>query len=1032
MALHEYEILEKMASGTFGIVFKVRRITDHKVFVMKRIPLLDLNADQRRDAAQEVAVMRDLRHPCVVEQMDAFLFNSYDLCLILEYYDGGDMDTRTAAQRERDVYFDFEQVMLWFVQLVLGVQYLHANNVVHRDIKTHNVFVRKRDSSVSLGDFGISERISAEAANDTWCATTVGGRHDDSFHYTPGGGAGEGLYAGATPLHDEGLHHLQPTPSFSVHFTEEDGVPPPHTPDALRLRSPPPLHQSAPASQPQLRRHVSNAGTTASFFGSPRSPWGGGRMEAAMKGTPLYMAPEVLQGGAASPKSDVWSLGCVLYELLALRHPFESRDLATLVMRVSRGQREPLPPHYPRPIQDVINRMLHLDAAQRPTCEEVLTTPCVAAYVERWRSLRTPLDIPASPSESALAAQLTAWQANVLSMAAKHPHDPRCAIVHFTDVARQLMPPACSPSDEREATERRATEAARAALLTAGPSTSFCSAPSFSGTSANPNNINSNAGGVTEGTFFYGATGRRITAGVDGYGSGEEVSDAAAACVALTESMRPHMVYDATSLWGQGPAKTLDTPTSAVHCDESPVKSTSAPAKQRQQHRKKRSGHSTNASSDNSHTSTSFPSLSTPASSPRVGQHRHHRESRQRGAATKGNQSSSHRESGSPDPSAVPDVSEGGPLPSTSPPPPLRGAVASPLKKPLRTTGVVPLPAIPPPTRLPLEEEVLFFKAFPNVVDMRYASVEDVAEAVVQMRQRVQQRMRHQRVLLDIEQLHTRHGSAPLQSMPNVLNVLATAAAASSQQEEAEAAAAVGALIPKGRSSKGGTGRGGASAEHSSSSSAVPPEDVYAHMERQISEERGGRQRQEAIDKAWAAAQEGGETVEVERTDEVGAVGNGGHHNLRQCMSRPPPAYVRQLREVAALAEAEAARERLQRQDVSPHSSPAVPFADPTMPLQLSTTTHHANGGDEAAQEQQRWAAYVQRRNRLSATLTRMLDRVSLRAVYAYYLACPVLQRDAQLVRRLVPARSQWTALPLVEELVVLDRRLQPLLDKAA
>ncbi|KPI88467.1 putative protein kinase [Leptomonas seymouri] len=1022
MSLHEYEILEKMASGTFGIVFKVRRVTDHKLFVMKRIPLLDLSEDQRRDSVQEIAVMRDLHHPCVVEQKDAFLYNEHDLCFIMEYYDGGDMDTRVAAQRELDIYFSFEQVMLWFVQLVLGAQYLHAHHVIHRDIKSHNVFVRKQDSSVSLGDFGISESFNAEIASRTWAAATMNERKDVAS--TAGSGARDGgADAGGTPGNENAFANLQPASSSFAQYMEEAQR---STPQLSPYRLPE-SQQSAPLQQTMLkqRRSSSNADASSPFLGFPQSPWAGGRMEAAMKGTPLYMAPEVIQGGAASPKSDVWSLGCVLYELLTLRHPFESRDLATLVMRVSRGQREPLPVHYPRAIQEVINHMLHLDAAQRPTCEEVLTVPCVRAYVELWRALRAPLDVPTSLGETALAKQLTAWQANVKAAVLKNSTDPRYVSVHHSEIERQLMPPACTPSEEREATEKRTVEAARAALLNAGPSTSISSALSFSGAAA------AGGSGVAEGTFFYGASGRHMAAELNGTGGGTgaagctaDVSSfpytattssgfavsarGAAAGVAPTESMRPYMVYDSSPLSGPGLSQPRDSPMNAMPGGETPVRHTPGADKRGQQRKKQRQHNrrstgqdDTSALSTPSPSPFHFPSLSSPTTPPRRGRRREKSRSNVESLDSDNGRRPGMR---SPEPSAARAAFSNGPLPSKSPPPPLRGAIL-PSKAASRTADSAQLPSPP------LDEEALFFKAHRNIIDMRYASMEDIADAVVQLRQRVQQLMRHHRVLLDVEQLLARHGSAPLQSMPNVLNVLATAAAASTDGEGA---------ADQWRDAKGGrTGDStGGSMPRSSSARLLSPEGAYAHMVQHISEERGGRQRQETMHEAWTNPQE------------AAGAHRGRGENAAPPVGRPSPTRIRQLREMVALAESEAVSSRLPRPQVERRlsASCAIPFADPTVPLRLPASTA-AYGGE--ASQRQRWSVYIQRRNSLSDSLIRVFEPTSLRAVYAYYYSHPVLQRDTQLVRRLVPDRQLWAALPLVEELVVLDHRLEPLLEKA-
>ena len=72
---------------------------------------------------------------------------------------------------------------------------------------------------------------------------------------------------------------------------------------------------------------------------------------AAQVGTPLYMSPEVLEGRGYEWKSDVWSLGCLLYELAALRSPFKSQsgakdNLYSLFQKISNGEFAPLPSHY--------------------------------------------------------------------------------------------------------------------------------------------------------------------------------------------------------------------------------------------------------------------------------------------------------------------------------------------------------------------------------------------------------------------------------------------------------------------------------------------------------------------------------------------------------------------------------------------------------------------------------------------------------------------------------------------------------------
>ena len=86
-------------------------------------------------------------------------------------------------------------------------------------------------------------------------------------------------------------------------------------------------------------------------------------------GTPLYMSPEVLQGSGYDWKSDVWSLGCVAYELCMLKSPFKREDkkmsLYDLFQSINKGEYPPIDEKYPQELRFLIDSMLKVNPVER-------------------------------------------------------------------------------------------------------------------------------------------------------------------------------------------------------------------------------------------------------------------------------------------------------------------------------------------------------------------------------------------------------------------------------------------------------------------------------------------------------------------------------------------------------------------------------------------------------------------------------------------------------------------------------------------
>ena len=96
-------------------------------------------------------------------------------------------------------------------------------------------------------------------------------------------------------------------------------------------------------------------------------------------GTPYYASPEVWRDMPYDGKSDIWSLGCVVYESAALRPPFQAKDMEGLYRKVLRGQYPRLPSHYSSDLSDVIGALLQVNPRHRPSAEQMLQMPVMRA-----------------------------------------------------------------------------------------------------------------------------------------------------------------------------------------------------------------------------------------------------------------------------------------------------------------------------------------------------------------------------------------------------------------------------------------------------------------------------------------------------------------------------------------------------------------------------------------------------------------------------------------------------------------------------
>lgn len=286
--MNRFRKIRRLGSGSFGVVYKVRRKCDELEYALKRIDLRSMGHHPVQDALNEVRLLASLQHPHLVRFQEAFVEGhsrfSMVLCIVMEYARRGDLAQEIARHRTRGQWIPEHRVWRYARQLSDALEFLHRQGVLHRDVKAANCFLTAHDT-VKIGDLNVSK--------------------------------------------------------------------------LLRCR--------------QLAR--------------------------TRTGTPYYMSPEIWGGLPYGAGCDVWSLGCLLYELAAQRVPFQGYSQADLSRRVRMGHYNRTPNRrYSADLWELVQSTLRVLPTARATMAAVhavtlthdasLRLPSVIANAQMLRTIR--------------------------------------------------------------------------------------------------------------------------------------------------------------------------------------------------------------------------------------------------------------------------------------------------------------------------------------------------------------------------------------------------------------------------------------------------------------------------------------------------------------------------------------------------------------------------------------------------------------------------------------------------------------------
>ena len=156
--LKDYKIIKHIGAGAQADVYKVIGLKNRKIYAMKVIKDKNMNS-------KEVQVLKKINSPTIIHLYESQVLNEKEY-MVLEFAQRGTLYERIKEYSKENKKFEQIQILDWMVQIFIGLYCLHKNDIMHRDIKSDNLFLCDNDV-VKIGDLG-------QASNESKCKSFVG------------------------------------------------------------------------------------------------------------------------------------------------------------------------------------------------------------------------------------------------------------------------------------------------------------------------------------------------------------------------------------------------------------------------------------------------------------------------------------------------------------------------------------------------------------------------------------------------------------------------------------------------------------------------------------------------------------------------------------------------------------------------------------------------------------------------------------------------------------------------------------------